>query len=226
MQAHGNWLKLRRYLTFTVLQLGVISGSGPSSLPAQIGYGYKKGRDPLILSIKRIVLGSRQGRWSSVQREYRKLGWQFQELAEDLDVDLSGSFLKALEGRSMNALSVEISRLLYHTVMQKLYWNEKEKLREFIKAKSRTDAALYYYEEILSIGVRNFDRKRKRNHHRRILDAFAALRRSVGSAGLFGFQARPPDLGQFKAKRIVILNLLKDVYPHVILAPDPRKIQR
>jgi hypothetical protein len=186
-----------------------------SPLCSQRSSEYKRGQDPLILCVKRIALGARQSKWDEVLAEAKRLDWQFQELRRDLKVDVEKEFLAAVASQSMNALSREVSRLLYHAIEQKLYWNEVEELKPFSRAKSRLDATLYYYEEVLAPGVKRYDEVNKKAEHLRILEVFTELRRSCGSPGLFGLQARPPELDSFRHFHGKLQGILQEVYPHL-----------
>lgn len=184
-------------------------------LNAQTGYGYLRGKDPLILGVKKIVLEARRGDWRAVEAEALKLAWQFKELREDLGLDLEKDFLDAARSKSMVPLSREITRLVYAAVVQKFHWNEKEELKLFGRSKSRVEAAAYYYQEILSLGVKRFDEKKDEKQDAAILEAFDAMRRSLGSPGLLGVNARPPDLEAFRRARGTVQNALKKVFPVV-----------
>ena len=69
-------------------------------LPAQTGYGYRKGQDPMVLSVKKIVLAARRDRWAEAVEEAGKLEWFFKEIREDLRVDLGKDFREAAGSRS------------------------------------------------------------------------------------------------------------------------------
>jgi hypothetical protein len=189
---------------------------------AAAGYGYRKAEDPLVLAVKRIILRARRGDWDSVSSEFQRLDWQFAELKKDLDVDIAGRFEKAIGKESLAALSPEICRVMYFAVVQKLHWNRVEECKKYVRAKSRTEAALFYYEEILAIGTRDYDEKNGTDLHGSTLKDFEILRQSIGTAGLFGIGSRPPDMQAFEEGAERILERLRQVYPYLSATADPR----
>lgn len=212
--------RLRPVILHRIALALVVAAFLPVSVSAKTGYGYKKSEDPLILGVKKIILDARGGDWSSARGEWARLGWQFREFRDDLGIDIGGRMERAIRSQSMSDLAREISRLLYYAVVQKFLWNERERCERYVPAKSRVEAALFYYEEILSIGVRDHDRSRRSEIHRRILDAFKSLRKSIGSPGLFGIGGREPDLQAFRTQAEAILTHLTEVYPFVVVKRD------
>jgi hypothetical protein len=194
--------------------LGLLLLAAPEAYGG-VGYGYKKSEDPFVLGIKRIILNARTGAWPAARKEFTRLDWLFLELKTDVGADLAGDFEKALESQSLAGLSREISRVLYYAVAQKFLWNRKEECAKYVPAQSRVEAALFYYDEILSLGVRDHDRKTGSTLHKEIKEEFEILRRAIGTAGLFGILARPPDLKAFAASSDAVLQRLRQVYPHV-----------
>jgi hypothetical protein len=104
---------------------------------------------------------------------------------------------------------------MYLAVVQKFHWNLAEGCRKYVPARSRVEAALFYYEEILSIGVRDFDRKNETRSHETIQSEFKTLRHAVGTAGLFGIGARKPDLKRFETSSELVLELLRQAFPYL-----------
>ena len=186
---------------------------------AQVGYGYQRAEDPLVLSIKRVILEARQDRWDLAIREFTKLKWQFDEFKNDLGIEIRRQFRGALEARSIPQLSHEIARVMYYAVVQKFYWNRAENCERYVPAKSRVEAALFYYDEILSIGVRSHDMKAKTELDRTIQVEFKLLRKTIGSSGVFGIGARSPEPRAFAKTAQRIVALLRVAYPTVETSP-------
>jgi hypothetical protein len=163
-----------------------------------------------------VILHARKGEWSSGQSEFRRLHWQFVEFRNDLQVDIEDRFEAALKTKSLSVLSREICRVMYFAIVQKFYWNRRESCSKYVPAKSRLEAAIFYYEQILAIGVRDFDRKNRMNIQGEILREFKILRKSIGTAGLFGIGARKPDVPGFSKSSERVLSELRRVFPYVI----------
>lgn len=195
--------------------IALIAALEPSTAVAKVGYGYKKSEDPLVLGVKRVVLHARKGEWPAGESEFSRLHWQFVEFRDDLQVDIEERFADALESRSLAVLSREVCRVMYFAIVQKLYWNRRERCEKYVPAKSRLEAAIFYYEQILAIGVRDFDRKNRLNIQDEIQREFKILRMSIGTAGLFGIGARTPDLKGFSESSERVLAYLRRVFPHV-----------
>lgn len=162
-----------------------------------------------------MILSARNGEWDAVAHEVDALAWQFEELRTDLRVELEKGFRAAVAKRSTSDLALEVGSLTYFSIVQKFHWNHKEELSNYVRSKSRVDAARSYYEEILAIGVRNRDRLTKTDYHEETLAAFDKLRKSLGSPGLFGINARSPSVDDFKAGERAVLARLRRVYPQV-----------
>lgn len=205
-------MKHLRLLVVTCLAVSL----EPSTAVAKVGYGYKKSEDPLVIGIKRVILYARKGEWLSGESEFRRLHWQFVEFRNDLQVDIEEQFEVALETRSLPVLSREICRVMYFAIVQKFYWNRRESCRKYVPAKSRLEAAIFYYEQILAIGVRDFDRKNRLDIQGEIQREFKILRKSIGTAGLFGIGARKPDLAGFSKSSERVLSKLRRVFPYVV----------
>jgi hypothetical protein len=188
----------------------------PSTAMAKVGYGYKKSEDPLVLGVKRVVLHARKGEWPSGESEFSRLHWQFVEFRDDLQVDIEERFDAALKTRSLPVLSREVCRVMYFAIVQKFYWNRRERCEKYVPAKSRLEAAIFYYEQILAIGVRDYDRKNRSSIQDEIELEFKILRKSIGTAGLFGIGARDPDLKGFSESSERVLEYLRRVFPYVV----------
>jgi hypothetical protein len=184
-------------------------------LAAKVGYGYKKSEDPLVLGIKRIIYAARNGDWGGCEAEFRRLDWQFQEFRDDLAIDIEDDFASSIRARTLEELSRGVCKVMYLAVKQKFHWNRVEGCKKYVPAKSRVEAALFYYEEILSIGVRDYDGKNGKEVHRRLHAEFRTLRGAIGTAGLFGLGAREPDLEAFSKSSEAVLAGLREVYPYL-----------
>ena len=176
-------------------------------------YGYAKAEDPLVLGVKSAIGHARAERWEALDEAIASLDWQIKELREDIGVDLEPVIRKAVESRKFDKIAYAITQLVYQAFVQKLHWNEKEKLERYVPARARLDAAQFYYEEILSHAVRRADQSQKEQRHREVLRRMRKLRSTLGSPGLFGVGKREPDLAKFRTLAGETVTLLRAVYP-------------
>ena len=175
-------------------------------------YGYKKAEDPLIKGVKRAIQLSRQKDFEQLDRAVKGLQWQVDELKEDIGVDLQMNLERAVASRELRAITYAMTELVFQASLQKFHWNAKESLKKFVPARSRVDAAEFYYDEILSHAVRRADKKLEKERHKAIKQEFAALKKSLGSTGLFGVGKREADLPAHKRSAAKIEKLLREVY--------------
>jgi len=179
-----------------------------------LGYGYTKEEDPLLKSTKKAILYGKRGEWDRVAKEIKALSWQIEELKVDFHMDMGPILEKALKSKNMQKLAKALANLTYLALIQKFYWNAKEKLKRYVPAKARLYSAEIYYTEILHGNVRKYDHRNGTEFHREIMERFKAARWTLGSPGLFGVGARPPEPKRFKELALQIMERIEKVYPY------------
>ena len=189
--------------------VGVLLFSLP--LSAQT-YGYKQAEDPLIKGVKKAIQVAREKDFDQLTSAFESLQWQVDELKEDIAIDMSEPLGEALKSKDIRRVTYSLTELVFHAILQKFHWNENESLKKFVPARSRIEAAEFYYDEILSHAVRRADKSLKAQRHRTIKAEFKALKKSLGSTGLFGVGKRAPDLAAHQKSSKRIEKLLREVY--------------
>lgn len=204
---HARTRSLARALTSLLVVL-----SGSAHVSAQT-YGYERAEDPLIIGVKQVIAACRKGEHDRVREHVAALSWQIDELRSDVKVDLRKPIDEAVSSKDVQQLGYALTHLVYQAMRQKFHWNEQEKLESYGRARARLDAAEFCYTEILSHAVRRADKAQKKQRHEAILKEFEALRKSLGTPGLFGAGRQEPDLSAFKSGTEVIVERLREVYP-------------
>jgi len=177
-----------------------------------LGYGYTREEDPLLKGVKRAILHARLNQWEKVEEDVERLSWQVEELREDIQVDIGPLLQKVVASRDLKELGKGLLNLVYLALIQKFFWNQKEKLTRYIPAKARLYSAEIYYQEILAPTVRRYDARTGKNLHREITERFKSLPKTLGSPGLFGMGARPPDLESFQRLAREIEDRLNEIF--------------
>ncbi|MFQ5653663.1 MAG: hypothetical protein ACE5GW_02895 [Planctomycetota bacterium] len=187
------------------------------------GYGYKKQEDPLILGVKAAIAHALAGEKKDLARAVGSLSWQVDELRGEMAIDMGPVLDRALSGGNPNRIAYALTQLVFHAMHQKFHWNLREKLKRHVPARSRLDAAHFYYQEILSGAVRRADSVTRRDRHKRIEAQFLKLRSTLGSSGLFGIGSKPPSPEEFRMISDDIVGLLREVYPDFLMEKEEKK---
>ncbi len=177
------------------------------------GYGYKQAEDPLLNGFKSAVVNGKAGDWEKVAIDIKGLDWQIVELKDELNKDLSPKLQGALASKDMQELAKYLANLVFLSIEQKFYWNNKEKLADYDKAKARLYSAEVYYDEILEGNVMKHDKKNVTKLHEEIKDLFIEVRKTIGSPGLYGIGQKPPQPERFKDLTVEIEKRLLSVFP-------------
>ena len=194
------------------------------SLPAQAqSYGYGREKDPLILGVKKAIREARADESAALEKAVSNLSWQVDEIKVELGVDLKAEIDQAIAGKDSKKIAYALTHLVFQALRQKFHWNTKEKLAQYMKARSRLDAAQFYYESILSHAVRRADKSGSLQRHREILQWFRKSRETLGSPGLFGVGKKNPELKLFVACTEKIETLILEVFTDFIGAQDKEK---
>lgn len=197
--------RVKRLFTFTFIFIFTCS--------SVYGYGYKKAEDPLLKSFKSAIVNGKAGNWGKVAVEIKSLNWQIVELRDELNKDLGPKLHEALLAEDIQELANYLANLVFLSIEQKFYWNNKEKLADYDKAKARLYSAEVYYDEVLEGNVMKYDKRYGTELHEEIEDLFIEARKALGSPGLFGVGQKPPQPERFKVLTAEIEERLLSVFP-------------
>lgn len=196
------------------------------------GYGYTREEDPLLKAVQVAVRSAREGDVAGARAQVKRVEWQTDELKapEDLKVDFAPRLAAAHEGDpASEARVVEAwANLVYLALLQKLHWNLKEELKEYHRAKARLDSAQAYYELVLAGNVKEDDRRRREqdpqapSRHEDVMRQLEKARQALGTPGLFGVGARPPDPAAFREATVRLVGHLNAVFPSFV-RPGPKE---
>lgn len=193
------------------------------------GYGYTREADPLLRAFEEVVRSARQRRYDVARGQLDAVRWQLDELRDptDLRVDVEPVLARANEAPTEAGVIGAWANLVYLALLQKLHWNMKEQLADYHKARARLDSAWAYYEVALAGNVRRHDEERRRldpgapSRHEDIVRRFEVARAALGSPGLFGTGARPPDPRAFREAAVAIAGHLRAVFPAFVHPGTP-----
>lgn len=144
--------------------------------------------------------------------------WQLDELKGDLKVDFLPKLSESIKKKDRRLVIVRWANLVYLALKQKFFWNEKEELKDFTKAKARLAAARYYYDIALAGNVRRYDKKRKSQIHKEILKLFEQLRSQIGRPAVLGNSSVAADPKGFKKNSAALVKKLDTVFPYFKVA--------
>jgi len=219
-----HFLGLALRLTVALTIAGAASlGLWQSQSPPGNSYGYSREEDPLVLGVKQALGQAHSGDWKGVQETRQTLATFLEELDPVGELELASDLDAAIQSQDAAAVAQSLAHLTFQALRRKLAENERERLDQPVPARTRLEAARFYYQEILSPGVLQADALDHTERHRAILDDLDAMRRALGSAGLFGLGERPSDLAEFRSGAREIMEEICVVYPDFVLpaATDP-----
>jgi hypothetical protein len=204
-KSQGSTLRLTQLFFLSVLIIN------PTAL---FGYGYSRADDPLIKSFKNAVRAARKDNWGIVSKETNAVKWQLDELKGDLQIDFLPRLKESTEKKDQRLVIIRWVNLVYLGLKQKFYWNLKEDLKDFNKAKARLAAARFYYEVALAGNVRRYDQKRKTQNHKEILGLYDKLRTDLGRPTIFGKSSVAADPKDFALSSKALVDKLDKVFPY------------
>jgi hypothetical protein len=179
-----------------------------------LAYGYSREEDPLIKSFKNVVKAARKADWSAVSKENKAVNWQLDELKGDLKIDFAPILKSSLDKKDKRLIIIRWANLIYLALKQKFYWNKKETLKDFQKAKGRLASARFYYDVALAGNVKRFDQKRKTTLHKDILTLFNQLRTQLGRPAVLGTSSVAADAEGFQKSSKALVSKLDRVFPY------------
>lgn len=177
-------------------------------------YGYTRDDDPLLKSFKRAVIAARQSDWPAVDTQIKAVKWQLDELDKELGLDLTPALDKARGSKNSRDVIISWANLVYMALRQKFFWNLKEQLADFNKAKSRLSAARYYYEVVLAGNVRRYDKKRGTAYAKELEGLYSTARSQLGRPSVMGTASVSADPDGFQKTSDRILAILDRIFPY------------
>lgn len=208
---------VRRALAPLLVLVALLTWPRPAA-----GYGYDREVDPLLNAFRAAIRAARAGDVDAAREQAGLVAWQLEELrgGQDLKVDFAAALARAHRpGAPADEVVGAWTNLVYLALLQKFHWNLLEELREFHRARARLESAVAYYEVALAGYVRRDDAQRRQvdpaapSRHEDIVRRFERARAALGSPGLFGAGARPPDLAAFREATLGIAGHLNAVFP-------------
>lgn len=185
-------------------------------------YGYTREEDPLLKAFQVAVRSAREGDLPAAKAQVERVKWQTDELKSpaDLKLDFAPRLAAAHDAGATEARVVEAwANLVYLALLQKFHWNLQEELKDYHKAKARLDSAQAYYELALAGNVKEDDRRRREqdpkapSRHEDVVRQLEKARQALGTPGLFGVGAKPPDPAAFREATVRIAGHLNAVFP-------------
>ncbi len=183
-------------------------------------YGYSRADDPLLHAFDAAVRAARRRDLAQARARLAEVRWQIDELKQDLRVDLDPALARAhADGASPDAAVEAWANLVYLALLQKFHWNLAERLADYGRGRARLESAVAYYELALAGNVRRQDAARREadprapSRHEDIVRRFEVARSALGSPGLFGTGARPPDVERFREAVVAIAGHLRAAFP-------------
>ncbi|MEP9410772.1 MAG: hypothetical protein HRF42_05105 [Candidatus Brocadia sp.] len=178
------------------------------------GYGYAREEDPLIMVFKAIILYGRQSNWPKVATEVNSISDRIADIYRIFKIDLKPQINRAIQQQDFQSLANHMANLIFLAIREKFYYNRKEELKIFIRAKVRLRLAEEYYTTLLAGNVRDYDARHNTSLHEGIYNRFVKARDPLGSTGFLGAGAIKPDVKEFDALTREIEALLLKAFPY------------
>ncbi|MFN0058651.1 MAG: hypothetical protein ACKVX7_09375 [Planctomycetota bacterium] len=175
-------------------------------------YGYQRDQDPLVPNTKEAIRRARDGEWEKLDDALAALGPAIEETKKTLGVDLTTKLESARKAKDARLFAYALVELSFQSLRIKLASNLRDELKNGVAARVRIDSVAIYYEEILAHAVRRADETQKQTRHKQIVDTLDELKRSVGSAGLFGLGERQPNVARARELSAQLERVLREVF--------------
>lgn len=199
---------------FIIIFLCSFTGIALSTGKPGYGYGYKREEDPLITSFKAIIFHGKQDNWSMVRSEIEKINDRINDLNTIFNINFNPLFTITIQEQNFRNLCNQMATLVFFAIKEKFYYNQKENLEIFVRAKVRLRLAEEYYSTLLSGNVLAYDERHATSLHKEIIERFAGLRNTIGSTGFLGAGAKEPNVYEFNRIANEIESLLLKAFPY------------
>jgi len=178
------------------------------------GYGYgTRGKDTLVAVYEDIVGFIEENNYEAIKKETEKIEVPLSNYHKYYSIDLRQVFVQAIEQKDADALIRNMEQLIYFAVREKLYWNNKEKLEKGVAANARLRVVLQYYM-LFKPKIEKYDKENSISLNSEIANLIVGMKKSLGTPGTFGYDAKPPDLEEFRKLSSRLEEVLVMIFPH------------
>lgn len=179
-----------------------------------LGYGYGlRGKDTLVAVYEDLLGLSEKNDYEAIKRTLETIEVPLSNYHSYYGINLKPLFLDAIEKRDKEALLINMDKLIYFAIREKIYWNKKENLEKPVAAKARLRVILQYYE-LLKPKIKNYDEKNHCAFNREIVELLVGMGESFGGIGSFGYNAEPANLAEFGRLSQRLEEVLAIIFPH------------
>lgn len=175
--------------------------------------------DPVANFYTQIRLLLKEGNWAEMESKLKqeKVKKQIEDLNTLTKNNLESQFLKAIQSHDENQIQLLLFEFYAETIQEKFYWSLQEELKKTDASTVRLTIAKIFFSNILAQRIMESDRlslktSEPKKEYETILKLFAECELALGSVGMFGIGAIPPNPAQFKQNALQIVALLKKHY--------------
>ncbi|MBM4054699.1 MAG: hypothetical protein FJ264_08520 [Planctomycetes bacterium] len=199
---------------FIIISLCFLAGIVLSVDKTGYGYGYKKEEDPLITSFRSIIFHGKQDNWKVAQSEIENINDRINDINAIFSIDFKPLLTAAVQDQNFPNLCNQMATFVFFAIKEKFFFNRKEDLKIFIRAKVRIRLAEEYYTALLAGNVLAYDERHATSLHKEIFEKFTDLRSTIGSTGFLGAGAKEPNVYEFNRIAGEIESLLLQAFPY------------
>lgn len=175
--------------------------------------------DPVSNLYSNISLLMKSDAWEDIEKKLfeEKVKKQFEDLKKITQQNLLDDFKTGIEQKNKETIKNLLFRFYAETIQEKFYWNLKEGLKDLITTTVRLTIAKAFFSNVLAPRILEGDRQSQKTEtptkeYETILGLFDECEIALGSAGVFGLGAVPPDTKRFREKALKIVEHLKKFY--------------
>jgi len=177
-------------------------------------YSYgTRGKDTLEAVYENVVVLIRENNYAGIKKEAEKIDVPFKNFDNYYGINLKPVFLQSIEQEDGEKLIMTLEQLVYFAIREKLYWNRKEELKKPIAARARLRVISQYFG-LLKPKIKQHDRRNNSAYRGDIVKLLVNMSNTLGSPGIFGYQARPPDLEAFSTFGKQLEEIFVVIFPH------------
>ncbi len=201
--------KLKNIISAVVLLLLLICQNAEV-----LGYGYGlKGKDTLVTVYEDISGFLEKNDYEIIKTALERIEVPLVNYHQYYGIDLKPLFLDAMARHDKEAVFVDMEKLIYFAIREKIYWNKKENLEKQVAAKARLRVMLQYYE-LLRPRIKSYDQKNHSAFNSEIVELLVGMSKCLGTAGSFGYNAEPANPAEFIRLSQRLEEALVVIFPH------------
>ncbi len=176
------------------------------------GYGLR-GKDTLVAVYENITSSIQNSDYESVQNQVKIIEVPLSNYLNYYGINLKPALSKGIKEENQDIIIATIEQLIYFAVREKIYWNIKDKLEKFVASKARLKVIFQYYA-VLKPKIVKSDQENNTKHKQEIQDLIMGMKNTLGTAGAFGYNAKPPNLEEFVRLSSRLEKVLVLIFPH------------